>query len=80
MLQILLIILVLVLAVPIGYLLAYLCRDELKDGRKYFKLLVFLSAILGIVFLFLDLIVGLSLIFISVVSLISLIKSYNKNL
>ena len=57
--QILLTILVLVLAFPAGYLLAYLCKDELIDGRKWFKLLALLSTLLVIVFLFFNLIVML---------------------
>lgn len=78
MLKEILAILVLLLAFPSGYLLAYLCRDELLEGRKWFKLLAFLSFILAIVFLFFDLTATLTCIFISIVSIISLIKSYDK--
>jgi predicted membrane protein len=76
--QILLTILVLILAFPSGYLLAYLCKDELIDGRKWFKLLALISTILVVIFLFFNLTIALTLIFISIVSLISLIKSYNR--
>lgn len=78
MAQILLIILVLLLAFPSGYLLAYLCRDELVAGRKWFKLLALSSTILAIIFVFFNFTISLNLIFISIVSLISLGKSYDK--
>tara|TARA_Y100000310_G_C20503734_1_gene725330 strand:- start:36 stop:284 length:249 start_codon:yes stop_codon:yes gene_type:complete len=78
MLQILLILFIILLGIPLGYLLAYLTRDELVSGRKYFKLLVLISSILTIVFLFINPVVALSLIFISIVSIVSLIKSYDK--
>jgi len=78
MLKILLIMIILILAIPLGYLLACLCRDELVEGRKWFKLLAFVSGIFAIIFLFFDLGVALTLVFISTVSLISLVKSYDK--
>lgn len=78
MLKEVLIVIILISAVPLGYLLAYLCRDELKQGRKWFKLLVFVSVLLAVIFLFFNLAIALTLFFISIVSLISLIKSYDK--
>jgi len=76
--QILLTILVLLLAFPAGYLLAYLCKDELVAGRKWFKLLALISTILAVIFVFFNVTISLTLIFISVVSLISLSKGYDK--
>jgi len=78
MIQAILILLILLFAIPSGYLLAYLCRDELVVGRKYFKLLTFISSLPAIIFLFFNLNIALTLIFISIVSSISLIKSYDK--
>jgi len=78
MLIILLSILVLILSFPAGYLLAYLCRDELVAGRKWFKLLALISTILALIFLFFNLTIALTCIFISIVSLISLSLSFNK--
>ena len=78
MLQQILVVGLLILAFPIGYLLAYLTREELVSGRKYFKLLCLISSILAVVFLFYNYIISLSLIFISIVSLISISKSYDK--
>ena len=71
-------ILILVLAFPIGYLLAWLARDELVAGRKWFKIIVLASSISAIIFVFFNLTIALALAFISIVTIISLIKSYDK--
>jgi NhaP-type Na+/H+ or K+/H+ antiporter len=73
-----LIIIILILGFPIGYLLARLCRDELKEGRRYFRVLTIISSILGIIFLFLNLEIGFSLVFISIVAYVSYFKSKDK--
>lgn len=39
--KILLNILVLLTSIPAGYFLAWLCKDELVDGRKWFKLIIY---------------------------------------
>ncbi len=78
MLKLLFILILILLSVPSGYLLAYLCRDELIAGRKYFKLLTFISSLLAVIFLFLNLTISLTLLVISILSSISLIKSYDK--
>jgi uncharacterized membrane protein YoaK (UPF0700 family) len=78
MLKILLTSLILILAFPVGYLLAWLCRDELVSGRRWFKLLAFLSLIFAAIFLFFNLTISLSLFFIFIVILISLKKGYDK--
>jgi len=71
-------ILILVVAIPIGYLISYLARDELAQGRKWFKLIVFLSLILGIVFWFIQAEASYSLFFLCIVAFVSLWKSYDK--
>jgi len=75
-----LIILILASSIPAGYILAYLCIDELVSGRKWFKLLALVSFILALVLLFFYR--NLTLIFTSayifIVSLISYIKSKDK--
>ena len=78
MLEILQIMFILFLAVPLGYLLAYLTRDELVDGRKYFKLISFLCSLMALIFLFFSLTIALTLVFMSIVSSVSLVKSYDK--
>lgn len=76
----LLIILVLVLSLPLGYLLAHLCREELVKGRKWFRYLIILSLIGAIgSYLFGIYESALTFVFISVVAIVSYIKSSNKN-
>jgi len=71
---------ILLLGIPAGYLLAWLCRDELVDGRKWFKILSWISFILVVLFLLVyrNIAVILTLVYICITSLISLWKSYDK--
>lgn len=70
---------ILVLAIPSGYLIAWLARDELIAGRIWFKVLIGISLICAGVFLFFGKsYMALTVIFIAIVSGISLIKSYDK--
>ncbi len=39
---------VLILAFPIGYLLAKYTKEELKEGRKWFKALIYVSLLGGV--------------------------------
>ena len=39
--------LVLLLAIPIGHILALLTPEELKDGQKYFRAIILASLIVG---------------------------------
>lgn len=74
--------LILLAAFPIGYLLAWLCRDELKAGRKWFFLLAVVNLIAAIVLSFTSFVYKfpsiLSLFFIIIISLIAVWKSYDK--
>ena len=72
-------IIILLFAIPTGFLIAWLARDELVSGKKWFKILIIVSILLGIWFW----LAGKSYIvwiagFIAIVSLISLIKSEDK--
>ena len=72
-------IVILILAFPLGFFIAWLTRDELIQGRKYFRALV-IASIIGVIWTW---IYGRraetwSLGFVFIVSLISLIKSKNK--
>tara|TARA_Y100000310_G_C20674537_1_gene812185 strand:+ start:333 stop:590 length:258 start_codon:yes stop_codon:yes gene_type:complete len=70
---------VLILAVPVGYLIAWLARDELLVGRKYFRILIIGSILAGIWFYLVkrwELV--LSMAFLLIISLISLVKSQDK--
>ena len=42
-------ILVLILGYPIGMFLARVTKEELKDGRRYFRVIVFLGLVGGVV-------------------------------
>ncbi|MEI6850050.1 MAG: hypothetical protein WCK29_03350, partial [archaeon] len=64
---------------PIGYLIAWMCNDELVSGRKWFRIIIFVSLLVGIVSLFFGQWVLLcSMIFIFIVTSISLRQSFNK--
>ena len=70
----------LVLAIPAGFLIAWLARDELVDGKKWFRTLVIASLALGGMFWLAGFVyISLSLIFIAIASLVSLVKSNDKN-
>lgn len=43
---------ILLLYLACGHILAYLAKDELKDGRKWFKVLIISGIIAGISFIF----------------------------
>jgi len=65
----------LVLAIPAGFILAWLAKDELKDGKKWFKALFVISLILtGVFWVYGISYAALTSAFVAIVSLISLIK------
>ena len=68
---------VLLLAIPIGFLIAWFARDELIEGFIYIKLVCKLSFILMLIFSFYDEVITLSLGFICIVSYVSVIKRYD---
>ena len=49
MLKILIGVIVLILGIPIGNILAKYTKEELKDGRKWFNLLIFIGLIGGLI-------------------------------
>jgi len=72
-------ILVLLLSIPIGFLIAWLAKDELLKGQKWFRVVLIASVLVGIWFA----ITGFPYItwtagFISVVVLISLIRARDR--
>jgi uncharacterized membrane protein len=72
-------IVLLIIAVPVGLLIAYLCRDELVEGRKWFRIIVLMGIILGIWFYIRgQTYISLTLFFIAIAALVSHIKSYDK--
>ncbi|MBS3077170.1 hypothetical protein J4233_02760 [Candidatus Pacearchaeota archaeon] len=73
-------IIILALAVPAGFLLAYWANDELVSGRGWFRLIMGLCLILGEVFTFLEnWTIVLTLGFILIATLISYWRSFDKN-
>ena len=74
-------VLLLILAFPIGYYIAYLCSDEILQIRKWIYALIIVCGIALISSFFLseiDISVSATLLFIILVSLVSIWKSYNK--
>ena len=80
--QNLLYVLILILGFPAGYLLAWLARDELVAGRKWFFALAAVSLIAVIVISFTGLLLKLPailcLFFIIIISLTAVWKSHDK--
>ena len=69
-------IIILLLAIPIGYLIAYLTKEELKQGKKYFKIIIALAFISGIYFYIVEIPYAVSTsAFIAIVTFISIIKA-----
>ncbi|PJA69666.1 hypothetical protein CO155_03685 [Candidatus Pacearchaeota archaeon CG_4_9_14_3_um_filter_35_19] len=68
-----------ILAIPVGFLIAYLARDELESGRKWFKTLIIIS-VLGIVGFWLidESEISWTFGFIFITTLVSLLKSSDK--
>ena len=66
-------------SIPVGYLIAWLARDELIIGRKWFKILMLISVI-GIIaaYIFKEKVILFSFLFILIVSFISFRKSKDK--
>lgn len=74
--------LILLCAFPAGYLLAYLCREELVSGKKWFMLLAASSLIAAVILSFtsfyLKFLAVLTLFFIIILCLVAVWKSYDK--
>ena len=79
MIKTIIVVAILLLGFPGGYLLASLCYDELREGGKWFKIIIPLTIFLGIGTMFLQKDLGLSLFFLSIVTIVSLWKSYDKD-
>jgi len=77
---ILLYVLVFATAIPVGWLLAWLCKDELVDGRKWFMRIGYILVIILIVAVLVwrDVPIVLSLSYMIVVTAVSLYKSNDK--
>lgn len=70
---------IILLAIPVGFLIAYWANDELVPGRRWFKLMIILSIVLGAYFLYVgNLPILLTTTFILIVAAISFWKSFDK--
>ena len=82
MLNSIIIILVLLTSLPVGWLLAYLTREEIKGYRKYFALLIAVSLLIALILAFFNfrekLAIILTLVYIAVVSGVGIWLSYKK--
>ena len=77
--RVLLDIVILILAIPVGFLLAWLARDELVSGRKWFRRIIISALIIGGWFYLIDeKTVALTCLFIIIVTYVSYIKSFDK--
>lgn len=66
----------LALAIPAGFVLAWLAKDELKEGKKWFKALFVISLVLtGVFWVYGISYAALTSAFVAIVSLVSMIKS-----
>lgn len=72
-------IIILALAFPVGFLLAYMTKEELVQGRKWFRVIIIVS-ILGSIWFFLtkQAYISLTLLFILIATFVSYIKSFDK--
>jgi len=72
--EVLISILLLLLAVPVGFLISYMAKDELRSGKKYIRILFIFSIIASIwFFLTRDFKFAFSFLFLAIISVISLI-------
>ena len=71
--------LIVLLGIPVGLLLAWLARDELVQGRKWFIALIIVSSIAGIVLIILKKAAEAgTCFFIAVLALVAWRKSFDK--
>ncbi len=72
-------IIILILGIPVGYLISWLAKDELIEGRKWFKIVIIASFILGVWFFLTDSVaIAFTLFFICIFSFVSYHKSFDK--
>lgn len=72
-------ILLLLTAIPLGFLLAYLTKDELLAGKPWFKAIIIIAVIItGWFFLTKQTTIALTAAFITITAFFSYLKSYDK--
>jgi len=80
MIKILFNILILLTAIPAGYVLAWLCKDELVDGRKWFKIILecLFAALIFLLFLSKNVNAILAVVYMIIVTFIAIFLSKDK--
>ena len=63
-------------SIPVGYLLSYVCRDEIEKIRKWYLSLGIFSLLASLILLSFNKAISLTLIYIAIVSFITLFKIY----
>ena len=77
--KIILYVIVVLLSIPVGLWIAWLARDELVKGRKWFKIVIVLSIVSGIAFAFLGKYNEmLALVVLVIISAVAYLKSFDK--
>lgn len=78
--KIILDILVMLTSLPAGYFLAWLCKDELVDGRKWFRIIFacLFSILVFILIFYRNLNTILTLVYMILVVLLALLKGRDK--
>lgn len=72
-------ILLIIIAFPVGLLIAYMARDELIQGRKWFVTLSILSAVVSVIaFSYKETTIGFASLFIIISTAVSYYKSFDK--
>ena len=70
-------ILIICLAVIMGFVISYYTKEEIVEGRVWFKILLVISVILGGIFYYKDInYLWMTFLFIFIITGISLIRSY----
>ena len=70
---------ILTVSVPVGFLLAWMARDELIQGRKWFKVIIIASFLAGIWFFLTDFNAGVyTCAFILIATFVSYWKSFDR--
>jgi ABC-type Fe3+ transport system permease subunit len=79
LIKLILCVVIIILAIPVGYLLAYFCKDELVKGRKWFRHLITGSIIISAASFFYGFSeIAVTFLFILIVSWISYVKGSDK--
>lgn len=70
-------VLILLTAIPVGLILAWSTKEELFEGRKWFRIIVSIALVISIIsFAIKNYILGFTLLYIAIVTFVSLVISH----